>query len=132
MDHEMFDFGNNNYKTEEKNKVSLLEKENFELRDQLIHKLLIIKQLETSYPKKVTYSLLMLLQQIWSLHQPKLMITSTVIMALITAAAITTKKSTTITAKTMKTKTTLKKITRSEILKRTIIALMKKQFITKR
>ena len=64
MDHEMFDFGNNNYKTEEKNKVSLLEKENFELRDQLIHKLLIIKQLETSYPKKVTYSLLMLLQQI--------------------------------------------------------------------
>ena len=40
----MFDFGNNNYKTEEKNKVSLLEKENFELRDQLIHELLIIKQ----------------------------------------------------------------------------------------
>ena len=109
MGHEMFDFGNNNYKTEEKEKVSLLEKETFELRDQLIHKLLIIKQLETSYPKKVTDSLLMLLQQIWSLHQPKLIITSTSIMVLITTAAITIKKSTTITAKTTKTKTTTKK-----------------------
>ena len=47
MDHVMANFGNINYKTELEMKVSLLEKENFELRDQLINKLLIIKQLKT-------------------------------------------------------------------------------------
>ena len=39
----MSNFGNINYKTELEMKVSLFEKENFELRDQL----LIIKQLKT-------------------------------------------------------------------------------------
>ena len=39
---------NINYKTELELKVSLLEKENFELRDQLIDKMLIIKLLKTS------------------------------------------------------------------------------------
>ena len=43
----MANFGNINYKTELEMKVSLLEKENFELRRQLINKLLIIKQLKT-------------------------------------------------------------------------------------
>ena len=47
MDNVMSNFGNINYKTELEMKVSLLEKENFELRDQLTHKLLIIKQLKT-------------------------------------------------------------------------------------
>ena len=47
MDHVMPNFGNINYKTELEMKVSLLEKENFELRGQLIDKLLIIKQLKT-------------------------------------------------------------------------------------
>ena len=47
MDHVMSNFGNINYKTELEMKVSLLEKENFELRGQLIDKLLIIKQLKT-------------------------------------------------------------------------------------
>ena len=45
MDHVMSDFENNNYKTELEMKVSLLEKENFELRGQITDKLLIIKQL---------------------------------------------------------------------------------------
>ena len=43
----MSNFGNINYKTELEMKVSLFEKENFELRGQLIAKLLIIKQLKT-------------------------------------------------------------------------------------
>ena len=43
----MSNFGNINYKTELEMKVSLLENENFELRGQLIDKLLIIKQLKT-------------------------------------------------------------------------------------
>ena len=43
----MSNFGNINYKTELEMKVSLLKKENFELRGQLINKLLIIKQLKT-------------------------------------------------------------------------------------
>ena len=47
MDHVMSNFGNINNKTELEMKVSLLEKENFELRDQLINKLLIIKELKT-------------------------------------------------------------------------------------
>ena len=47
MDHVMFNFGNINNKTELEMKVFLLEKENFELRDQLINKLLIIKELKT-------------------------------------------------------------------------------------
>ena len=48
MDQVMSNFGNINYKTKLEVKVSLLEKENFELRGQLIHKLLIIKQLKTN------------------------------------------------------------------------------------
>ena len=48
MYHVMSNFGNINYKTELEMKVSLLEKENCELRDQLIDKLLIIKQLKTN------------------------------------------------------------------------------------
>ena len=48
MDHVISNFGNINYKTELEVKVSLLEKENFELRGQLIYKLLIIKQLKTN------------------------------------------------------------------------------------
>ena len=47
MDHVMSNFGNINNKTELEMKVSLLEKKNFELRDQLINKLLIIKELKT-------------------------------------------------------------------------------------
>ena len=47
MDHVMSNFGNINYKTELEMKVSLLENENFELRGQLIDKLLIIKQLKS-------------------------------------------------------------------------------------
>ena len=43
----MSNFGNINDETELEMKVSLLEKENFELRDQLINKLLIIKELKT-------------------------------------------------------------------------------------
>ena len=45
MDHVMSNFENNNYKTELEMKVSLLEKEKFELRGQIPDKLLIIKQL---------------------------------------------------------------------------------------
>ena len=45
MDHVMSNFGNINYKTELEMTGSLLEKENFELRGQLIDKLLIITQL---------------------------------------------------------------------------------------
>ena len=41
----MSNFGNINYKTELEMTGSLLEKENFELRGQLIDKLLIITQL---------------------------------------------------------------------------------------
>ena len=48
MDHLTSNFENINYKTELEVKVSLLEKENFELKGQLIDKLLIIKQLKTS------------------------------------------------------------------------------------
>ena len=44
----MSNFENINYKTELELKVSLLEKKNFELRGQLIDKLLIIKQLKTN------------------------------------------------------------------------------------
>ena len=43
----MSNFGHINYRTELEMKVSLLEKENFKLRGQLIDKLLIIKQLKT-------------------------------------------------------------------------------------
>ena len=53
MDHIMFNFGNIDYKTELELKVSLLEKEHFEQRDQVIAIILIIKQLRTtskSYP----------------------------------------------------------------------------------
>ena len=46
MDHVMSNLGNINHKTELEMKVSLLEKENFELGGQLIHKPLIIKQLK--------------------------------------------------------------------------------------
>ena len=46
MNYVMSNFGNINYKIELEVKVSLLEKENFELRVQLIDHLLIIKQLE--------------------------------------------------------------------------------------
>ena len=48
MDHVMSNFGNINYKAELEVKVALLEKEDFELRDQLIDKVLIIKQLKTN------------------------------------------------------------------------------------
>ena len=44
MDHLLSNFGNINHRTELEMKVSLLEKENLELRGQLIDKLLIIKQ----------------------------------------------------------------------------------------
>ena len=47
MYHVMSNFGNINYKTELETKVSLFEKENFELRGQLVDILLIIKQLKT-------------------------------------------------------------------------------------
>ena len=43
----MSNFGNIIYKTKLETKASLLEKENFELRSQLIDRLLIIKQLKT-------------------------------------------------------------------------------------
>ena len=46
MDQVMSNFGNINYKPELDVKVFLLKKENLELRGQLIHKLLIIKQLK--------------------------------------------------------------------------------------
>ena len=46
IDHVMSNFGNIDHKTELEMKVSLLEKENFELGGQLIHKPLIIKQLK--------------------------------------------------------------------------------------
>ena len=49
MKHVMSNFENNNYKTELEVKISLLEKENFELRGQLTDKLLIIKQLSIHY-----------------------------------------------------------------------------------
>ena len=42
MDLVMSNFGNINYKTKLEVKVSLLEKDNFDLRGQLIDKLLII------------------------------------------------------------------------------------------
>ena len=48
MDHVMSNFGNINYKAELEVKVSLLETENFELRGQLMDKLLIIKQSKTN------------------------------------------------------------------------------------
>ena len=48
MGHVMSNFGNINYKTELEMKVALQEKENFELRAELIDKLLIIKQLATN------------------------------------------------------------------------------------
>ena len=44
----MSNFGNINYKAELEVKVSLLETENFELRGQLMDKLLIIKQSKTN------------------------------------------------------------------------------------
>ena len=47
MYHVMSNFGNISYKTELETKVSLFEKENFELRGQLVDILLIIKQLKT-------------------------------------------------------------------------------------
>ena len=123
----MSNFGNNYNKTEIELKVSLLEKENVELRGQLIYKLLIMKQLKTN--SKITYSLLMLLlQQIRSLHQSKPMITSTTVMIIITRVIITT---TAITVKTRTMATRATKITKLEILRRTIIALMKMQFTTK-
>ena len=127
MDHVMSNFGNNYNKTEIELKVSLLEKENVELRGQLIYKLLIMKQLKTN--SKITYSLLMLLlQQIRSLHQSKPMITSTTVMIIITRVIITT---TAITVKTRTMATRATKITKLEILRRTIIALMKRHFTTK-
>ena len=123
----MSNFGNNYNKTEIELKVSLLEKENVELRGQLIYKLLIMKQLKTN--SKITYSMLMLLlQQIRSLHQSKPMITSTTVMIIITRVIITT---TAITVKTRTMATRATKITKLEILRRTIIALMKMQFTTK-
>ena len=72
-----------------------------------------------------------LLPQIRSLHQPKPVITSTAIMVTITARSITTTASTTITAKRRTVATATTKITRSEIVKRTMIGLMKRQFTTK-
>ena len=48
MDHVMYNFGNINYKTKLEVKVSLMERENFELKGQLIDKMLAIKQLKTN------------------------------------------------------------------------------------
>ena len=48
MGHVMCKFGNINHKTELEVKVSLLEKEYFELRVQLVDQLLIIKHLKTN------------------------------------------------------------------------------------
>ena len=128
MDHVISNFGNNCNKTEIELKVSLFEKENVELRGQLIYKLLIMKQLKTN--SKITYSLLMLLlQQIRSLHQSKSMITSTTVMIIITTVITITTTAITVKTRTMATRAT--KITKSEILRRTIIALMKRQFTTK-
>ena len=64
-----------------------------------------------------------LLPQIRSLNQPKPMITSTAIIIIITKTTITI-TTTTITVKARTMTTTTK-------IKRTIIALMKKQFTTK-
>ena len=116
MDHVMSNFGNINYKAELEVKVSLLETENFELRGQLMDKLLKINN-QKQIQEAIRSLIMFLLQQIWSLHQPKPMITSTAIMIIITSAAIT--------VKTIKMTTTTTKI------KRTIIALMKRQFATK-
>ena len=129
MDHVMSNFGNINYKTELEMKVSLLENENFELRGQLIDKLLIIKQLKSDskgnpFPTDISTTTNTIS------NQPKTMITSTaiiiIIIIIITKTAITITTSTTITVKTrtMTTATTTK-------IKRTIITLMKKQFTTK-
>ena len=118
----MSNFGNNYNKTEIELKVSLLEKENVELRGQLIYKLLIMKQLKTN--SKITYSLLMLL-----LHQSRPMITSTTVMTIITTVITITTTAITVKTRTMATRAT--KITKLEILRRTIIALMKRHFTTK-
>ena len=123
----MSNFGSNNYKTELEVKVSLLEKENFELRGQLIDKLLIIKQLKTnlkSYPFTTD--------------------ASTTTNTITTPAQIydninsnndnnnnnnNNNSNNNINNNNCKTRTMTPpttKITRSEILKKTIIALMKK------
>ena len=48
MDRVRSNFGNRNFKIELEVKVSLMEKESFQLRRQLFDKLLIIKQLRTN------------------------------------------------------------------------------------
>ena len=117
MDQIMSNFGNINYKTELELKVSLLEKENFELKGQLIDKMLIIKQLKTN-SKSYSFTIMPLLRQIRSLHQPKPMITSTsIIMIITTRRTIVATASTTVTVKT-RARTTATKITRSGIRKK--------------
>ena len=90
-----------------------------------------MKQLKTN--SKITYSLLMLLlQQIRSLHQSKPMITSTTVMIIITTVITIATTAITVTITVTRTiATRAAKITKSEILRRTIIALMKRQFTTK-
>ena len=90
MDHVMLNFGNIYYKTELEMKVSSLEKENFELRGQLIDKVVIIKQLKTDsksnpFPTEISTTTNTIIT----------MITSTAIIII-----IITKKTTTITAST--------------------------------
>ena len=125
MDHVMSNFGNINYKTELEMKVSLLEKENFELRVHLIDKLLIITQLKTDsksnpYPTNVSTTT----NTVSTPAQTNDNINSnTAIMIIITKTITTT--STTITAKARAITTATTK------MKRTIIALMKRQFTTK-
>ena len=121
MDHVMSNFGNINCKAELEMKASFLEKENFELRDQLIDKLLIIKQLKTDlFPTDVSTTT----NTITTPAQTNDKINSNVM--IITKTTITKTTSTTITVKTRTITTTTTK------MKRTIIALMKRQFTTKR
>ena len=84
MDHVMPNFGNIYYKTELEMKVSSLEKENFELRGQLIDKVVIIKQLKTDsksnpFPTEISTTTNTIIT----------MITSTAIIILITKTTIT-------------------------------------------
>ena len=124
MDHVISNFGNINYKTELEMKVSLLEKENFELRSKLIDKLLIIKQLKTEsksnqFPTDVSST------------------TNTITKPAQTNANINSNNNNNnkhnnnnnnINNNNCKTRTMTRATTK---MKKTIIALMKRQFTTK-
>ena len=107
----MSNLGNINYKTVLEVKVSLLAKENFELRGQLIDKMLIIKQLKTnSKSNPFTTDASTITNTITA--PPQTYETSTAIL-IITTVTITTTVSTAITVKTATTTTTTTTITRS-------------------